>query len=55
MCTRVLMYLYRRIDWLNSCDVRGAIMVNKRVERAGPLTNTYYVDPGEKNGASHPQ
>ena len=27
VCTRVLMYLYWRIDWLNTCDVCGAIMV----------------------------
>ena len=26
-CTRVLMYLYRRTDWLNACNVSGAIIV----------------------------
>ena len=27
MCTGVLMYLYRRTDWLNACNVSGAIIV----------------------------
>ena len=27
VCTRALMYLYRRTDWLNACNVSGAIIV----------------------------